>query len=262
MVVTFVELELHRTVIPDSLSEPTGAPPSQPLPASDVNSLREENATQQQSSEAEISRQRLDELYEILLSVQPHPLNLQASVTGFGAEGEVTLSWDAVPSAVGYRVYRSSGSREVEIGTTEATSFTDRGPGVGGWHYYVAAYTSTDQLVGAQYAQVGVRLPAPAGLVAEADASTPELDVRRTWNAVADADGYFVYRGGPSDLAYLGYARTTEFVDYSPIVGVNSYQVAAHHYGKRILSHLSDVAVANIAELERMWWTQFFGQNP
>ncbi len=254
--VTFGVLELHRTVFPDSLSEPTGAPPSQPLPASDVNSLRDENATQQQSSEAEIPGQR-DGLNEILASLLPPPTNVQASVTGVGAEGEVALSWDAVPSAVGYRVYRSSVSRpsvsdKVEIGTTETTSFTDRGPGVGRWNYRVAAYTNTDQSEESDFAQALVRLPAPTGLVAEADASTSETVVRLTWNAVAGAGRYFVYRGGRAgDVTRYRNAYTTESVDDSPIVGANSYQVAAYDYRQSNMSHLSDVAVVNIAELER-----------
>lgn len=70
------------------------------------------------------------------------PANLQISVTVSGSE----LSWEAVAGAEGYHIFRSDqpGSGFTQIGTTEATFFSDLNGSSRSFYRIIAYYTETE----------------------------------------------------------------------------------------------------------------------
>ena len=63
-------------------------------------------------------------------------------------DASVTLSWDAVGAATGYRVYRSTtaGSGHVQIADVATAGFTDTAVSNGTtYYYYVTAYDAVEE---------------------------------------------------------------------------------------------------------------------
>lgn len=116
----------------------------------------------------------------------------------------LTVSWDAVPEAGGYQVYRKTalGKSWQAIGAVDGDvlSYTDTGRKAGSTYYYtVIAYRE----------EGGVRYWGDydfAGITGEALLNAPKLlslkgtenNLTLTWKAVKGADGYNVYRKIPS----------------------------------------------------------------
>ena len=106
----------------------------------------------------------------------------------------VNVTWAAVTGATGYRVWRSEDGKEfTSIGTPTATAFLDTTAGAGTTYTYkVSARTvAGDSIAGAP--NTGWRnVAAPANV--QASDGTSDAGINITWNAVAGATGYRVYR--------------------------------------------------------------------
>jgi titin len=110
----------------------------------------------------------------------------------------VTLSWDAVPGASKYFVYKGTTSGdETFLNTTLSTTFVDGGNACSSQHsYYVRAAqnglisdNSAEQVVTTLAA-----IAAPANLMATAVSSSR---ISLTWGSVTGAVKYYVYRSQP-----------------------------------------------------------------
>lgn len=81
-----------------------------------------------------------------------------ANVTAEGVSGSVTVTWDAVPGAAGYRVYRSpvAAGGFVPLGDAlaDASSFVDETTTDGYRYFYAVASVSADGLIGPLSASV------------------------------------------------------------------------------------------------------------
>jgi len=81
-----------------------------------------------------------------------------ANVTAEGTSGSVTVTWDAVPGAAGYRVYRSpvatGGFAPLGDVLSEVNSFVDETTTDGYRYYYAVAGVSADGLIGPLSASV------------------------------------------------------------------------------------------------------------
>jgi fibronectin type 3 domain-containing protein len=144
----------------------------------------------------------------------PAPTGLGAA----GADGQVTLTWNAVPGATSYSVRRATTSggpyATIALGVG-ATSFVNSGLVNGTTYYYVVRAVNGDGQSGnSNQAQAtpGIVVPpppAPAGLVASAGNGQVVL----TWGASAGATSYTVRRstasGGPFSDIQIGVAGTT-----------------------------------------------------
>jgi fibronectin type 3 domain-containing protein len=124
------------------------------------------------------------------------PANVQAS-DGTLTTG-ISLTWNAVPGAVSYQVFRNGTS--AAIGTTTDVAFADTAVGAG-LPLPGTAYTYTVRAVGAAAGAVspasagnaGYRsLGAPTGVAASDGASTANVAV--SWTGVTGATGYRIFR--------------------------------------------------------------------
>ncbi|MEW6580435.1 MAG: alpha-amylase family glycosyl hydrolase [Chloroflexota bacterium] len=88
-----------------------------------------------------------------------------AAVTAEEASGSVTVTWDAVPGAAGYRVYRSpvaaGGFAPVSDVLADASSFVDETTTDGYRYFYAVASVSADGLIGPLSASVPAVPSAP-----------------------------------------------------------------------------------------------------
>ena len=121
-------------------------------------------------------------------------ISLSAESTGYNS---VRLSWGSVTDATRYQV-RSAGSSSdnfVTIAETSELSYSHTGLTCGAEYYYrVAAIDSDGNEIGLSGIKFAKPIPAePSGLDA-VSASYSSISI--TWNAVAGASGYEIYRDG------------------------------------------------------------------
>ncbi|WP_159449261.1 PA14 domain-containing protein [Demequina sp. NBRC 110051] len=147
------------------------------------------------------------EIYEVEAAPLVAPADFTATL---GAdEASVDLTWTAVDGAEGYQVFRSETTPvaldsplngEAVTGTTYTDSTVE--PGVT-YYYTVVAESTTAPTSGAAPEQ-SVEIPAeavapaaPENVTATADADSILVE----WDAVADAEGYQVFRGTSSEVS-------------------------------------------------------------
>ncbi|MDN3496524.1 hypothetical protein QL996_11330, partial [Planococcus sp. APC 4015] len=153
----------------------------------------------------------------------------------------VDLSWTLVEGALGYDVYRSETSPVTASGTPlnaavlTSGTFTDTTVIPGTTYYYTVVARGDGIPNSAPAAEVSVLVPsapvlpvAPTGVTAAAG----EDDITLTWQPVAGAVGYKVYRGASTPVSIDGAAvsgasalTTTTFVDASAIAGLTYHYV-------------------------------------
>jgi len=157
-----------------------------------------------------------------LEGLAPWPANLRADTADCPDTGP-TLSWDPVPGANGYRVYRSEESCEVALGATEPVAevadptWTDPAGGEATRSYYavepVGAYG--DCPGDRRCLAAGCPAPAPGpvtGLVVE----RREDDLLLTWQEAGHAAGYRVRRATHPDPVTWGWPWREGITDEDP----------------------------------------------
>ena len=116
--------------------------------------------------------------------------------TATHADGQITISWDAVTGAASYTVYQGTNDNEVQ-NITEGSSAVITGLSNGTiYSFWVAAVNSGGSTLSAEITaapQAALSAPAvPTELTAAAGAS----QVKLRWDAVSGATGYRVYQDG------------------------------------------------------------------
>lgn len=162
----------------------------------------------------------------------PPPLEAPTGVSAAAGDVSVTLTWNAVSGATGYKVLRSTSPSggAVQVADVSARSFTDSGVVNGTTYYYVVrAYDFTRQ--SSDSAQVSATpqappaspLAAPTGVSAAAGDSLVTLN----WNAVAGATGYRVLRTENVAGTYVQIADLTgrTLADSGVVNGTTYYYV-------------------------------------
>jgi fibronectin type 3 domain-containing protein len=175
------------------------------------------------------------------------------SATDGTSTASVTVTWNAVVGATGYKVFRAQGSgSSSQVGTTAASvrTFADS-TAVGGVLYsYSVKATTADGDGTASAADPGWRnVPAPAAVGASDGTSATGITV--TWGAVTGATGYKVYRSQGSAAASLvgtTSATTRTLTDSTAAIGVAySYAVKAATAAGDSASSASDTGWRNVA---------------
>lgn len=161
------------------------------------------------------------------------PGGLQASTVP-GA-GPVSLQWDAVAGAAGYRIFRAAAATAVFVdvsGPVGGTAWTDNTAAHGSCWWYRVGAVDADGDSGPLSAPVlsDPRLPAPAAMLASGGLIEQQVFV--SWTAVSDAAAYRVFRASQEDGVYLDVsgavtAGTLQFFDPAPLPGRGWYLVAA-----------------------------------
>ena len=163
------------------------------------------------------------------------PYGISATAT---SSSSITVSWNSVPSANGYNIYRrtSLSGAETKVGTSTSTSYTDTGLSANTTYYYkVSAYNTYGESNTSAYltpattlSSGGVARPsAPTGVSAAQSGSL----VNVSWNSVSGATSYRVYRSSTSMGTYtqIGTSSSTSYPDNSPLSGYNYYKVSAEN---------------------------------
>lgn len=134
-------------------------------------------------------------LLKVTVGAPVAPQNLTAT----GGSGQVQLSWNAVPGATGYNLYRGIGDGSIptsyQTGLT-GTSYTDTSVTSGTTYTYLVKAVSANGEGAASNTVSTITTPtAPTGLTAT---SGQPKSVPLTWNRTTGAIGYNVYRGTSS----------------------------------------------------------------
>ena len=138
------------------------------------------------------------------------PTNVKAVSAGYNA---VKLTWNKVPEATGYGIYRYDAAKKTYVyyKPTLELSFTDTGLTAGTNQYYrVRAYRKVNgvNVWGALSTSV-VAKPIPATPTGVKAVSAGYNSVKLTWNKVAGATGYLIYRYDTTAKAYKYLTATT-----------------------------------------------------
>ncbi|HKI06511.1 MAG TPA: hypothetical protein VKK31_31320 [Thermoanaerobaculia bacterium] len=145
----------------------------------------------------------------------PAPTGLTAAAAG---PAQINLSWNAVTGASSYYVYRSttSGGPYGLLANVAGTTVSSTNLTCGNTYFYVVrAYKSVDGCLSADSNQASAAtpaLPAPTGLTAAAAGQT---QINLSWNAVAGANTYSVYRSTTSGGSYIKIANSIPGTTFS-----------------------------------------------
>ena len=135
--------------------------------------------------------------------------------TYMGATGKPYIKWNAVANASKYEVYRatSKDGTYTLLGTTTATNYTDNKAGTGYTYYYkVRAISKVKSSANSAFSTVvtGICHCARPTVKITTSAGKPRL----TWNAVAGASKYYIYRSTEANGTFE-YLYTTSNLFYT-----------------------------------------------
>ena len=145
------------------------------------------------------------------------------------ASGKPVLTWNAVPGATSYKVYRAtskSGTYSL-LGTVTTTSYTNTGAKEGTTYYYKvkAANGAGESAYSNVVSGKVVVTPKPAAPVVKIGNSATSGKPVLTWNAVSGATSYKVYRATSQNGTYslLGTVTTTSYTNTGAKAGTTYY---------------------------------------
>ena len=140
-------------------------------------------------------------------------LGKTTKITATATTNSIKLTWKKVTSAVGYTIYRydSSKKKYVKIGSTKKLSYTNKKLKSGKkYTYMVKAYTKINGVV---YRGKGVKFYAstnPVKVKSLKVSSSKAKNAALSWNKVANATGYEVYRATSKNGKYTKVATISK----------------------------------------------------
>lgn len=163
----------------------------------------------------------------------------------------INVTWDKVPYADGYRIYRSTSENTgfLSIGTTKGVSFTDTGRLTGTTYYYrVRAYRYSGKTGYYGYPSVSAGGKAALGRVTITSKPAISSKANLTWGKVTGAHGYEIYR---SEAEAGKYVRVKTITSGSTLKWTNAglanktyyYKIRAYRTvnGKNVYGSFSSV---------------------
>ena len=145
------------------------------------------------------------------------------------ASGKPVLTWNAVPGATSYKVYRAtskSGTYSL-LGTVTTTSYTNTGAKEGTTYYYKvkAANGAGESAYSNVVSGKVVVTPKPAAPVVKIGNSSTSGKPMLTWNAVEGATSYRIYRSTAKGSGYslLGTTTATSYTNTGAKAGTTYY---------------------------------------
>ena len=143
--------------------------------------------------------------------------------------GKPVLTWNAVPGATSYKVYRAtskSGTYSL-LGTVTTTSYTNTGAKEGTTYYYKvkAANGAGESAYSNVVSGKVVVTPKPAAPVVRIGNSASSGKPMLTWNAVGGATSYRIYRSTSKGSGYslLGTVTATSYTNTGAKAGTTYY---------------------------------------
>ena len=153
----------------------------------------------------------------------------EPEITGaVGVSGDITITWNNVPGATGYILYRSSMYDDdiyiIRI-DTPSLFYEDKNLTPGWFSYQIRAYNDEGEgYLSLPYGPVDSNAPGdpqpvpemPKNLYAAEEFGYEPSRILISWNAVANADKYCVYRSTEDDLyEEIGQTASTSYLDIS-----------------------------------------------
>ena len=185
-------------------------PPDSGYKAGIIYRYKYNNADVTLDSQIPINLENIDDT----LSRFPPP-NMEAAGI---SQTEIRLTWDAVPGAVGYQVYRGSGaySNYTLINNSAVNSYTDTGFSPNTTNYY---RVSTRDINGESEQSNALRastlpVPVPTGVSA---APLEGGTIYISWNSVPGATAYNIYRAAQSSDSQFRFIETVTSSYYNDI---------------------------------------------
>ncbi|OUO78353.1 hypothetical protein B5F53_10475 [Blautia sp. An249] len=165
----------------------------------------------------------------------------------------IQVTWNQATGATGYRVYRKTASTGwTGIGDTTATSYTDTNAVPGQYYYYtVKAYVGS--ALSSSYKSsvkicTTIGTPTLTGLT-----KTANSGLKLSWNKVAGASGYYVYRKVPGgSWTKLKGQTAATYTDTSVQVGTTyayTVRAAVNMGGKQYLSGYNKTGLSGSPDL-------------
>ncbi len=182
------------------------------------------------------------------------PLNVNASDGLY--RDRIEISWDNVPEATGYKIYRSTsttGNYTLIDTVTSSTNYSDYPSDTITYYYKIK---STDAYGDSDFSdyEAGFRKDLPAPINVSATDGVYRDRIVISWDNVSDADEYKVYRATTSTGYYnlLGTVSSTTYTDYPSDMATYYYKVrSSDAYGD---SQLSDFDSGYRKELPAPSW--------
>ena len=182
---------------------------------------------------------RLNDSYSVTVNIVVITELDTPEVTLNGTDEGVAISWGEIANAEGYYVYRreTSGSyKRIATVQDDATSYVDSSAVNGTSYYYaVRAYRGTmlSSFTGKLIAYTkGLGIP-------QISLASTSTGVEISWEQIANAEGYYVYRretsGSYKRITALTNGATTNYVDTTAVDGT-SYYYAVRAYSGTTLS--------------------------
>lgn len=166
--------------------------------------------------------------FAVELPERPETVNVQSDFTS------VTLSWDAVENAKGYRVYQMVNKSWKAIKTTTATEYTVEGLAVNStYRFAVKPYTKADGTIywaksyTAVYGKTLYKPLNPAKINLDADFTSITL----SWEAGENATGYRVYQSVNGKWKTLKTTTAKQFT-VTGLTDTTDYKFAVKSYAK------------------------------
>ena len=142
-------------------------------------------------------------------STTPHLTGISNASSG------LYIKWNAVSNSVGYRVYRRGASENywTYLGTTKSLYYTDTKTVSGNYYRYTVRSVVNGRYSDFENGLYLKRLSDPGSI----KTANNVFGVKVTWNKVAGATGYRVYRRAASESSwkYLSAVNTNNFIDSS-----------------------------------------------
>ena len=146
--------------------------------------------------------------------------------TYIGASGKPYIKWNAVANASQYKVYRSTSKNGTYtlLGTTTATHYTDNKAGSGYTYYYkVRAISKVKSTANSVFSVpvAGICHCAKPTVKITTSTGKPKL----TWNAVAGASKYYIYRSTEANgtFEHLYSTKNLFYTNKSAVAGTTYY---------------------------------------
>jgi len=143
----------------------------------------------------------------------------------------IIVSWSPVAGATGYRVYRSTTATGTytQVGISTTTSYINTGLSANTTYYYkVAASNNAGISSQSDYASAKTATT----LLSVTATGTSANSITVSWDAVADATGYYIYRSTTATGTYtqVGTSATTSYVNTGLSASTTYYyKVAAYN---------------------------------
>ena len=147
--------------------------------------------------------------------------------------GKIHLTWEAVPEAVSYSVYRATSAKGTykKLREDVQLEYIDTNVSVGKEYFYQVVANAADSAVSSERTEVLTLRNKLAAPVLKSTASVTKSSIKISWKKVSGASGYYVYRRSVGATSWKKLktvsSSTTSYTDKTA-KGKYEYSVAAY----------------------------------